>query len=116
MTQWLGGVKAFPPGQMIQFWSGWPRNAVIRAAQYAAGYEAMLAATTVEEQMSPIKDMDMRSIEQHWMSWGPLAPAFNVHQPWVMGYGNEGAFGSQQYQNVWARLWVDSQLKAEMGR
>ena len=33
-----------------------------------------------------------------------------------MGYGGEGGFGSQQYLNVWARLWVDSQLKAEMSR
>ena len=70
MTQWLGGVKAFPPGQMEHFTSGWVRNAVIRDAQYDASYEAMLAATTVEEQMSAVKDMDMRSIEQHWMIWG----------------------------------------------
>jgi len=115
MTQWLGGVKAFPPGQMIQFWSGWPRNAVIRDAQYDAGYEAMLAATTVEEQMSPIKDMDMRSIEQHWMIWGPLAPAFNVHWPWVIGYNGEGGFGRSRGQEVFARLWIDSELKEAMG-
>ena len=115
MTQWLGGVKAFPPRQMEHFWSGYARNAVVRDAQYDAWYEAMLAATTVEEQMSAIKDMDMRSIEQHWMIWGPLAPAFNVHWPWVIGYNGEGGFGRSRGNEVFARLWIDSELKKEMG-
>ena len=84
--------------------------------QYDALYDEMVAATTIEQQTRPIREMDMRHIEQSWIIWGPIAPVFSVHQPWVMGYGGEGGFGRQQYLNVWARLWVDSQLKAEMGR
>ena len=117
---WVGstGAKGEPWQQMSMSYggsTGW-HQIPQHDAQYDALYDEMVATTTIEAQTRPIREMDMRHLEQHWMIWGPEAPAFNVHQPWVMGYGNEGAFGSQQYQNVWARLWVDSQLKAEMGR
>ena len=117
---WVGstGAKGEPWQQMSMSYggsTGW-HQIPQHDAQYDALYDEMVAATTIEAQTRPIREMDMRHLEQHWMIWGPEAPAFNVHQPWVMGFGNEGAFGSQQYQNVWARLWVDSQLKAEMGR
>ena len=117
---WVGstGAKGEPWSQMSMSYggsTGW-HQIPQHDAQYDALYEEMVAATTVEEQTRPIREMDMRHLEQHWMIWGPTAPDFAVHQPWVMGYGGEGGFGSQQYLNVWARLWVDSQLKAAHGR
>ncbi len=90
-------------------------KAIINDPQYEAWYEEMLAATTVEEQQRPIRDMDMLSIERHWMVWGPLPPAFNVHQPWIIGYSGEGGMGSMQNLTVFSRLWVDNELKEEMG-
>ena len=116
---WVGstGAKADPWSQMSMSYggsTGW-HQIPQHDAQYDALYDEMVAATTVAEQTRPIREMDMRHLEQHWMIWGPEAPQFAVHQPWVMGYGGEGGFGSQQYGNVWARLWVDSQLKAASG-
>ena len=116
---WVGstGAKGEPWQQMSMSYggsTGW-HQIPQHDAQYDALYDEMVAATTVAEQTRPIREMDMRHIEQHWMIWGPEAPQFAVHQPWVMGYGGEGGFGSQQYGNVWARLWVDSQLKAASG-
>ena len=112
---WASGVRAFPPRQMEAFWSGFSWNIGVRDAQYDAWYEAMLAATTVEEQRSAIQKMDMYSIEQHWMIWGALGPAYNVHWPWVIGYNGEGGFGRSRNHDVFARLWIDSELKEEMG-
>ena len=48
-------------------------KAIINDPQYEAWYEEMLAATTVEEQQRPIRDMDMLSIERHWMVMGAFA-------------------------------------------
>ena len=84
-------------------------------AQYDALFEAALAATTMEEQQRLIKEMDMYAIEQHLQAWGPLAPEFTVHQPWVIGYNGEGGFGGAQNQVVFSRLWIDSELKEAMG-
>ena len=115
LTSTEAGVKADPPSNMVYFWSGWYRNAIIDDPQYDAWYEEMLAATTAEAQMRPVRDMDMMAIEQHWMTWGPLPPAFNVHQPWVVGYNGEGGMGAMQNLPVFARLWIDSELKKAMG-
>jgi peptide/nickel transport system substrate-binding protein len=111
---WVSGVKAFPARQMETFSSGFVWNKV-SDAQYDAWYEEMLAAATDEEQMSAIKKMDMYSIEQHWMIWGAMGPAFNVHQPWVIGYNGEGGFGRSRNNDVFARLWIDSELKESTG-
>ena len=115
ISVFVGGVKAFPVGQMNNFWSGWDRNAVVRDAEYDAWYEAMQAAATIEEQQRLVKQMDMRSIEQFWVLWGPMSPNFTVHQPWVIGYNNEGGFGGRQLAVLFSRLWIDSELKEEMG-
>ena len=53
--------------------------------------------------------------DSHWQLWGPLAPAFTVHQPWVIGYNAEGGFGGMQNMVVFSRLWIDQELKTEMG-
>ena len=108
------GIRAFPARQMENFWSEYVWNHG-SDAQYDSWYEEMLAAATEEEQMSAIKKMDMYSIEQHWMIWGALGPAFSVHQPWVTGYNGEGGFGRSRNNDVFARLWIDSALKEEMG-
>ena len=112
---WFTGVKASPPAQMESFWSGYAWNHG-SDAQYDAWYEEMLAAATEEQQTSAIKKMDMYGIEQHWMIWGAMGPKFNVHQPWVIGYNAEGGFGRGRNFDVFARLWIDSALKEEMGR
>ncbi len=112
----VGGVKADPFWQVGKFLSGSGTNrAGLSDAQYDALYEAAPVATTMEEHVRLIKEMDWRIIEQHWMIWGPLAPAFTVHQPWVIGYNAEGGFGGMQNHVVFSRLWIDSELKEAMG-
>ena len=111
----MGGVKGDPSLVISHYWSGNDFNAGVSDAQYDAWYEAALAATTIEEQMGLIKQIDWRVIEQHFQLWGPAADVFNVHQPWVIGYNGEGGFGGMQNQVVFSRLWIDSELKKEMG-
>ncbi|MDE0026296.1 MAG: ABC transporter substrate-binding protein [Spirochaetaceae bacterium] len=91
------------------------RNASVRDAQFDAGWEALLAATTVEEEQRLAKDLGMRTIEQHWMLWGLLSPQYQVHQPWVIGYNGEAGMGGRQHFTIFPRLWIDSELKEAMG-
>ena len=119
LTWWNAGIKAdpfYPLWAMTQFYGGTARSySGVSDAQYDALYEAMVEATTMEEATRLTKEMDMRIIEQHWFLWGPLAPEFTVHQPWVIGYNAEGGFGASQNHVVFSRLWIDSELKKEMG-
>ena len=82
-------------------------------------YDAMVAdaqaATTTEERKRLIKRIDMYMTEKHWYIWGSRVPTMNVLQPWVIGYNGEFAIGTGQIYQVFARLWIDSELKEAMG-
>ncbi len=73
-------------------------------------------AATIEEQNRAFKRMNMRLSELHWVVTGPVSPQFNVAQPWIKGYNGEVAISiNGQYSTVLTRVWVDQDLKREMG-
>ena len=77
--------------------------------------DAALAATTIEEQQRLIAEADMYAIEKHWQIWGPKPPGYVVVQPWVIGYNGELSLGSNELNAIHARIWIDQDLKKEMG-
>ena len=83
---------------------------------YDALYEKALAVSTFEEQKPLAIEMDMHVIKKHWVIWGPDTPEFNVLQPWIKGYNGEGGLGGLMKMALFARLWIDSELKEAMGR
>ena len=87
----------------------------VETPELTAAYEAFYAATTLEEQMKAAKEFDMECIKQHFQIWGPLAPLFQVNQPWVEGFNGEYSLGRMLYKSILARLWIDSELKEAMG-
>ena len=73
-------------------------------------------AATIDEQNQAFKAMNMRLSELHWLLTGPVSPQFNVAQPWIKGYNGEVAISiNGQYSTVLTRVWVDQDLKREMG-
>ena len=65
------------------------------------------AAVTLDERKEAVRRADYRLIGQHWYTWGPSAPSFNVVQPWVRGFNGDTFLGNGQINAVFARLWVD---------
>ena len=63
----------------------------------------------------PMTSAYMYAQERHWTIWGGEAPVFRAHQPWVKGYSGETGLGWGFHDNIFARLWIDSELKKEMG-
>ena len=57
----------------------------------------------------------MYAIANHYQIWGPKAPQYWALQPWVMGYNGEFDLGPNEDSLVVSCLWIDSQLKEEMG-
>ncbi len=87
----------------------------IAEPEYDALYETAIATDDLEEQRRLIREMDMYGVEKHWVIWGTETPQFNVHQPWVIGYNGELWLGQGQHNTPFTRLWIDSELKKEMG-
>ena len=83
--------------------------------QYNAIFEAMKAATTVEELGKYSKEANLRIVEQHWQLWGPVEPSYNFAQPWVKGYNGEFYMGVWNKNAAYVRFWIDQDLKKEMG-
>ena len=81
-----------------------------------AASDAFFAATTLEEQRKAGREFDMEVIKQHNQIWGPLSPLFQANQPWVKGFSGEFRLGQTEFNTILARLWIDSELKAAMGR
>ena len=58
----------------------------------------------------------MHIMAKHWVLWGPKAPSYSATQPWVKGYNGEGQLSRQDRSvNIFARLWIDQELKESMG-
>ena len=96
----------------------------VRLSTYVGGVEnpvlaatqaAYFGATSIDEQMQPASEHGMEVIRHHYMIWGPMAPGYQASQPWVKGFNGETLNTVQYEQNVLARLWIDQDLKREMG-
>jgi peptide/nickel transport system substrate-binding protein len=78
-------------------------------------YEKALAATTVEEQQEWARKANLRLAEQLVVIRGPIAPLFGATQPWLKGYNGEGELGRMNRAGIFQYLWIDQDLKRELG-
>ena len=105
-----------PLAALTQYYS---KLAVVRAnnhdPEFDEYYENAQDATTIEEQRAWAQKADLRVAEQLWTIRGPIAPLFGATQPWLKGYGGEADLGGLQRANIFAYLWVDQDLKRELG-
>ena len=82
---------------------------------YDALVDAARAAASVEELKRISREADMYLISQHWHLISPVPPHFNVTQPWVIGFDGDSHMGLGNSNATLARLWIDDELKGEMG-
>ena len=86
----------------------------VRYPELDALLDAAQATDSEEERQKLVKEVDMYTMENHWWIWGPKAGKYMAHQPWVIGFNGENWLGFME-RGVLSRLWIDSELKAEMG-
>ena len=77
--------------------------------------EAAESASTFEEMQRLVRELDMYAIENHWGVYGLLGPTWQVWQPWLGGSNGELQLGASAHYAIPARLWIDQELKEEMG-
>ena len=76
--------------------------------------EAARVSANLNEYQQLFRAIDSYAIEQQWVIWGPDVPKFHVTQPWVVGYYGEYHLGRNNYNALFARLWIDQALKEGM--
>jgi peptide/nickel transport system substrate-binding protein len=76
--------------------------------------DAALSTTDLEEYTRLAKEADMRLTELHWFLWSPRVPQYFVVQPWIVGFNGELRLGFHTRGKViFARLWIDEQMRGE---
>ena len=78
-------------------------------------YHAFNATTEESEQIRIAKEFDQYLLSQHFQVFGFKSPQYQLAQPWVKGWNGESFLLDQGDVQVFARLWLDRDLKAEMG-
>ena len=76
--------------------------------------EAAQATTSEEERQELVKEVDMRTMENHWWIWGPKVGSYMAQQPWVIGFNGE-VWLSYMNRTILSRVWIDRELKKAMG-
>ena len=109
-TEPLGVFKSFLYTDAL-----WNRPG-ISIPELDAMIDAAGATLDIEEKIRLSKEINMYALENHWYWWGPRVPNFLVYQPWIIGFNGEYDLGvNQRFANLFARLWIDSELKKAMG-
>ena len=73
------------------------------------------AATTMEERNRLTKEANLYALGLNFHITAPVSPQFNVAQPWIKGYNGEVTIGTGRSTTILARLWIDQDLKRELG-
>ena len=115
---WSTAAGPYSPLSHVLRWytTGHPFNrGQVDDPKFNALFESMEAAQTMEEVGAYSKQADLYMLSQHWQLWGPVEPAYNVTQPWVKGHNGEYYMGAWNWNAVYARVWIDQNLKEQMG-
>ena len=112
-----GGHHYFGEHLVTRFWGGakvW--NVIVaKDPEFDKMIDALRAANDLESYQKIFREADMYAIKKHWFIWGPDSPHFHVSHKWVKGYNGEFWFGFVNRNSLLAHLWVDQELKKEMG-
>ena len=112
----VSGIDSTDPVDGFKFFSvRGPNYTGVTDPTYEALYETALAAKTVEEQQPAVREANMYVVKNHLIIWGTKVPSFGASWPWLKGYNGEVAMHANTYLPFFARLWVDQDLKKEMG-
>jgi peptide/nickel transport system substrate-binding protein len=110
------GLHYFTEAAVDRFYTDARGNvAAVSDPQFEAVIDALRATSDLEEYQRLFREANQYAIEKHWSIWGPDSPQYHVTQPWVKGYNGEASMGNWQWGELFARIWIDQELKAEMG-
>ena len=116
----LGGGSSVSPSVIVGWYSWVAKDTTAEVAgggspEADAAHDGFFAATTVQEQQRFARDYDMFIIRNQFTVQGPKAPNFQFAHPWVIGWNGELNVSGWNDFSIFARFWIDSELKEAMG-
>ena len=62
-----------------------------------------------------VKELTVKILDQAPVIWLPVGYAYSAWWPWVKNYNGELRAGAQRGGPIYARIWIDQEMKKEMG-
>ena len=113
----ISGYEWNPIGQLLH-WTQTPgawNPAGVADPVYDAMVEEVQAATNMEERQRLARAAAQYLIDGHWVIWAARVPHFSAHWPWVKGFNGESEAGDMDRALLFSRMWLDQDLKKELG-
>ncbi len=100
--------KSFTTGQQ---WnpSGWSD------AKYDAKMDEVYRTKAEEERIKMLREMTVEILDAAPYIWLPTPYVYTAWWPWVKNYAGELRAGSVRPGPIYARIWVDQEMKKKMG-
>ena len=84
--------------------------------KFDADFELASQEVDEEKRIEMLRELNRRIIEDDVPHvWLPTQAVFTAWWPWVKNYHGELAIGAQRKNSIYARVWVDQQMKKDMG-
>jgi len=82
-------------------------------------YDKKMAAVYLErdeaKRQAMLKEMTREILDKAPYIWLPTPHVFTAWWPWVKNYGGELRAGAVRPGPIYARIWIDQEMKKKMG-
>ena len=82
---------------------------------YEAKMEEVYRTRDEEKRIGLIRDMTREILDKAPYIWLPTPYIYTAWWPWVKNYGGELRAGAVRPGPIYARIWLDQELKKKMG-
>lgn len=105
-----------PTSSLRKFRSGEIWNpSMFDDAQWDLGVLDALKTRDEDERIASVRQLTVELLEQAPHVWLPTPYVYSAWWPWVKNYSGELRAGAVRPAPIYARLWIDQQLKRDMG-
>jgi len=116
MCFWSGAQVAVPVGVLGWYMPNrWWNAGQIDNEYYSDLITQAMASSDKDEWKNLLKQASDYSFEQNWAVNMISVRSYFVWQPWLGGYHGEQSLGAWRGADVWARIWIDQDMKEAMG-
>ncbi len=100
--------KNFTPGQL---WG----PSMLYSDEYTAKMDKVFATRDEAGRQALIREMTREIVDKAPYLWLPVPYLYSAWWPWVKNYDGELRVGAVKPGPVYARIWIDQELKKKMG-
>ncbi len=83
--------------------------------KYDAKMDAVIKERDEEKRKTMLREMTVEIMDKAPYIWLPTPYVYAAWWPWVKNYGGEMSVGSIRPGPIYARIWIDQELKKKLG-